>query len=235
MDDNTFECPNCGAKIYPEMTRCPHCGQDMYPEDEQQVLPGEEARTSPVWVMIGAVLIGWMIAGGIGVLANILAAGFTNPSRLGSLEAFFLLLTSPLAVFVGSYVAAVIHHRYSTLQGALVAVLALPVMALSATHWVEVNRSFLLNPWVVLTGCLTIFSGLAGGWLHYKLAHDTGWKEKWQVRGWEDMLYQDLLRKVRFNGSAADRLIEYERRQDPQASRFKLIQNAIERWERDNR
>jgi hypothetical protein len=40
---------------------------------------------------------------------------------------------------------------------------------------------------------------------------------------------------VRFNGSAADRLIEYERNQEPEASRLKLIQNAIERWERDNR
>ena len=61
------------------------------------------------------------------------------------------------------------------------------------------------------------------------------WQERLKLRSWEDFLYQDLLRKVLFNGSAADRLIEYERRQDPQATRFKLIQNAIERWERDNR
>jgi hypothetical protein len=49
------------------------------------------------------------------------------------------------------------------------------------------------------------------------------------------MLYQDLLRKVRFNGSAADRLIDFERKREPGASRLKLIQSAIERWERDNR
>ena len=57
------------------------------------------------------------------------------------------------------------------------------------------------------------------------------WQEQWKVRGWEDLLYQDLLRKVRFNRSAANRLIEYEKKQDPQASRLKLIQNAIERWD----
>jgi hypothetical protein len=74
-----------------------------------------------------------------------------------------------------------------------------------------------------------------GGWLNVRSAGNIDWQEKWRVRGWEDLLYQDLLRKVRFNGSAADRLIDYERKQDPQATRLKLIQNAIERWERDNR
>jgi hypothetical protein len=68
-----------------------------------------------------------------------------------------------------------------------------------------------------------------------QILRGTDWKEKWKVRGWEDMLYRELLRRVRFNGSIADRLIDYERHQDPQASRLKLIQNAIEHWERDNR
>lgn len=235
MDDNTFECPNCGAKIYPEMTRCPQCGQNMYPEDEEAISPIEGARSTTGWAGIGGVLIGWMIACGIALMVHIIIAAFVSPSRLGVVEKITLLLSSPIGVFVGSYVAAGILHVHSKLNGAIIAILALPIMVLFATHWEEVNLSFLLNPWVILVGLTTLFAGLAGGWVNYKFSQDTGWKEKWQVRGWEDLLYQELLRKVRFNGSAADRLIEYERQRDPQASRLKLIQNAIERWERDNR
>ena len=84
-------------------------------------------------------------------------------------------------------------------------------------------------------GILIIFAGVCGAWIYEKTSLNLEWQDQWKVRGWEDLLYQDLLRKVRFNGSAANRLIEYERKQDPQASRLKLIQSAIERWERDNR
>jgi len=85
-----------------------------------------------------------------------------------------------------------------------------------------------------LLGFSTILGGMLGGWLTEIFSPENDWKEKWRIHGWEDLLYQDLLRKVRFNGTIADRLIEYERKQDPQASRLKLIQSAIDRWERDN-
>jgi len=51
--------------------------------------------------------------------------------------------------------------------------------------------------------------------------------------GWEDLMYQDLLSRVRFSKSTAERLIEYERRLDPKADRYTLIRNAVERLERD--
>ena len=64
MDDNTYECPNCGATIYPEMTRCPQCGHSMYPEDDDRVL-AEAVPTAPAWIsFLGALLIGWIIACG---------------------------------------------------------------------------------------------------------------------------------------------------------------------------
>ena len=120
-------------------------------------------------------------------------------------------------------------------MGGLVGVFDLPVLVLLATHWVKVTLGLLFGPWGLLLGFLTILAGVLGGWLTEYFAPDSDVKEKWRVRGWEDLLYQDLLRKTRFNGSAADRLIEYEKKQDPAASRLKLIQSAIERWERDNR
>ncbi len=234
MDDNTFECPSCGAKVYPEMTRCPQCGQPMYPEDEEE--PVEADASSPGWIpILGALLIGWLIAGGIAFVIHFIVAGFASPGTMGGFGTALLLFAGPIGTIVGSYVAAGIDHRYSRWLGLLIGILALPVLVVLATHWEVINLRFILNLWVVLSGLATVLAGVLGGWLNDKLTRDTGWKERWQVRGWEDFLYQDLLRKVRFNGSAADRLIEYERRQDPQADRLKLIQNAIERWERDNR
>jgi hypothetical protein len=235
MDDNSFECPQCGAKIYPEMSRCPQCGQNLYPEDELESQASQES-TAPKWMISsGAVLVGWLLSSGFVALVNILVATLSSQSAIGLAAKVVLMLVGPVGAFAGSYVAAAIYPKYAAWLGAVIGVLDLPVLALFATRWVQVDISTLLSLWAVVVAALTLLSGLFGAWLHYKLTLDTGWKEKWQVRGWEDLLYQDLLRKVRFNGSVAERLIEYERQQDPSASRLQLIQNAIERWERDNR
>lgn len=237
MDDNTFECPNCGARVYPEMTRCPECGQNMYPEDEEDQVPTgsvEDGQTG--WLAsLGVVLTGWIISCGIALLLNFLAASFTNPAIINWPGKTVLFLAGPLAAVVGSYVATGISPRHHKWLGIVIGVLVLPILALYSTRWVTVTMRFLLDPWVIAAGLLTILAGAGGSRLNHFLSKETDWKEKWRVRGWEDMLYQDLLRKVRFNGSIADRLIEFERKQDPQASRLKLIQSAIDRWERDNR
>jgi hypothetical protein len=51
----------------------------------------------------------------------------------------------------------------------------------------------------------------------------------------EAVLFDDLLRKVGGDRSVVERLIEYEKRQSPNARRVDLLQNAITRWERENR
>ena len=48
-------------------------------------------------------------------------------------------------------------------------------------------------------------------------------------------LFDDLLRKVGGDRSAVERLIEYERKQKPNATRLTCLQNAISRWEHENR
>jgi hypothetical protein len=50
----------------------------------------------------------------------------------------------------------------------------------------------------------------------------------------EASLFDDLLRKVGGNRSVAERLIEYEKQLKPGATRLTCIQNAINRWEREN-
>jgi hypothetical protein len=236
MDDNTFECPNCGASVYPEMTRCPQCGQSMYPETDE-VAEARMAQAEPAgWgAALGALLIGWMAAAGIALIVNFIVASFVSPPMLGMAGKVILLLAGPLGALAGSVLCGGMSKRRPLLLGSLVGVLTLPVLGLLATHWVQVTVAFVFSPWALAAGVLTLLGGVGGGWLSARTSADSKWRERWKVRGWEDLLYQDLLRKTRFNGPAADRLIEYERKRDPQASRLTLIQNAIERLERDNR
>jgi hypothetical protein len=51
----------------------------------------------------------------------------------------------------------------------------------------------------------------------------------------EAVLFDDLLRKAGGDRSVAERLIEYERRRNPNATRLTCLQNAIRRWESENR
>jgi len=235
MDENTFECPNCGATVYPEMSRCPRCGWNMYPEDDEQQTASQEPA-APAWgSTLGGLITGWLITAGVALLLNFLLARFEPGETISAAGRVVLIITGPLGALAGGYVGEGVARRYPLLLGALVGLLALPILALFATHWVAVTASFLLSLTALLGGVFTILGGAGGSWLNARFTQDTGWQEKWRVRGWEDLLYQDLLRRVRFNGSAADRLIEYERQLSPDAPRYKLIQNAIERWERDNR
>jgi hypothetical protein len=51
----------------------------------------------------------------------------------------------------------------------------------------------------------------------------------------EAALFDDLLRKAGGDRSVVERLIEYERGQRPGATRLTCLQNAIHRWEQENR
>ncbi len=50
----------------------------------------------------------------------------------------------------------------------------------------------------------------------------------------EAALFDDLLKKVGGDRSVVERLIEYEKQQKPDATRLTCLQNAIQRWEREN-
>jgi hypothetical protein len=49
------------------------------------------------------------------------------------------------------------------------------------------------------------------------------------------VLFNDLLFKVGGDRATVERLIDFERRRAPQANRTIWLQNAIKRWERDNK
>lgn len=48
-------------------------------------------------------------------------------------------------------------------------------------------------------------------------------------------LYNDLLGKTGGDHAAVERLIDYERQRQPDSARRTWLQNAIQRWEKDNR
>jgi hypothetical protein len=50
----------------------------------------------------------------------------------------------------------------------------------------------------------------------------------------EAVSFDDLLRKVGGDRTVVERLIEYEREQNPNATRLTCLQNAIRRWEQEN-
>ncbi len=50
----------------------------------------------------------------------------------------------------------------------------------------------------------------------------------------EAALFDDLLKKVGGDRAVVERLIEFERGQKPNATRLVCLQNAIQRWEREN-
>ena len=51
----------------------------------------------------------------------------------------------------------------------------------------------------------------------------------------EKALFDDLLHKVGGDRSVVERLIDYERQRRPNATRLTCLQNAINRWEQENR
>ena len=51
----------------------------------------------------------------------------------------------------------------------------------------------------------------------------------------EAVLFDDLLRKVGGDRATVERLIEYERQRRPNATRLTCLQNAVGRWEQENR
>jgi hypothetical protein len=51
----------------------------------------------------------------------------------------------------------------------------------------------------------------------------------------QSALYDDLLLKAGGDPAVVERLVEFERQQSPGANRTLCLQNAIRRWEQDNR
>jgi hypothetical protein len=236
MEENEFECPRCGERVYYELGRCPNCGLNFYnPEDEpddwQERWTGSQRLPR---ISLVAIAAGWVISGMVAVLTYIVLNQIFRAGPNGQPGWTLVYGSTVLGSFVGAYLSGRISSYRPILQGLIVGGLSLGFVILLDAY----NRNLVIENvirWQPLFAWgLTAVAGLAGGWL-------ISWQE---MRGIERLffpgdreeeLYGDLLAKVGYDREIVERLVDYERQRDPGAPRAVLLKNAIERWERDNR
>jgi len=243
MEDRTLECPRCRAIFSLELTRCPRCGLNLYPEDGDPAgldLSSEEIDTQNGGCggMLGAVVLGWILGGAVAFMIHILVSQAVSGESLMPGWQVVLWMAGPLGAGIGGYAAGKVASRRGWAAvglGALVGAEMVGVIGLLETRQRLVTMQVLLEPGMLAAFGLCLGMGAVGAWLagNFSQGGAFGGVKPDKGMGWEDLMYQDLLSRVRFSKSTAERLIEYERRLDPKADRYTLIRNAVERLERD--
>jgi len=231
-----------------ELTRCPKCGLSMYPDEEgdgmdvEGVAEEAEQRSPGVGEALLAVFLGLILAGALSFVLHIFASRAGTVQSLPTGLRILLFLTGPLSGLVGGYASGVFERRErlpAAGLGALVGVGSAVLMVLFETRWRLVTPQVLVEPLMLAQYALCTLFGALGGWLNGEsgAAFLAGVKQPRQkeVKGmsWEDLMYRDLLTRVRYNRDTAERLIEYERKLTPEAERFTLMRNAIDRLDHD--
>ena len=245
MEEHTLECPRCGRVFSLELTRCPQCGLNIYPEEEEESGASVEvlarhAQAPGLGGFLGGLILGWILAGAVGFTAHLLL------SRLGTRETLalgwkiILFLGMPVGAALGGYAAsgmARLTRRASAGLGALVGLGAAALALLFETLWRLVTPQVMLEALMLAQYALCLLLGGLGAWLSSNRQPEAapGGESAASGLSWEDLMYRDLLTRVRYNRDTAERLIEYERRQTPQAERYTLLRNAIDRLEKDRR
>ena len=260
MTDSDFECPNCGASVPYDLTRCPRCNWNMYPGEDgpepgRSAAPADETRLLPasLTAWLSGTLAGWVAAGGLAFAVHLLVGRIVAPAALTNDWRVLLYAADVLAAAAGGALAAMLAtaqdvpmaqderpggglgqriRRALTVAGP-VGLLAACNAALLETHWRHVSLALLADPYFLVMLLLTLSAGMDGALLYGLLAgRPTGLAAPLMS---EAALYDDLLLRVGHDRGVAERLLELERRKTPNASRFLLIINALERLERDRR
>lgn len=228
---NEIECARCGGTFHMELTRCPHCGVNLYePEEERNRQIDALTNVRNVLRLPLAILAGWFISAFIGLLLYIPIrfAGAETPTPI-----FISLLaagTLSLGAFAGGFLCQRIHQSRSDLgtfsQVGFGVLLGVLVFLTEGNLWRVASLAGL-----VVIGAASFFGGkVADKMLRKAMINDLfAPVMKSQER------YEELLAKVGHDREVAERLLEHERGITPKATRDILIENAIKRWERDNR
>jgi hypothetical protein len=224
-DGDTFECPNCGERVYQELTRCPECGWNLYPPGEYD-RQGEAQISSSGVSYLYSILIGWLAAGGVVFLVYWGISQVVPDNHLTLIGRLILTIGSLVGALVGGYIAAATAKRSPRFVGLVVSLLTILSVILLETRWSDINLSNLLLPFPLLEAILIILAGVTGGML-FEWLEGKAEQESLSQPG-EDVLYKELLVRVRYDWDVADRLIEYERRRSPAATRVDLIRRALD-------
>ena len=238
LGPNRIECTNCGEPFDLSWTQCPHCGMDVYPlEGDEQPWEGSQDHQPPTKFGLLAHAIGLVLACGLtAIMISVLSYIFIRSLVLTQENLVAINIAISSCMLLGSLVGGYLAGRFARTRFVLHGI------------YVGVINSFILLPliareygslpslvWLLLIGALSLLAGYAGARLALSQMREALVDELFTPVLDQADLYSDLLEKVRFDHRTAERLIEFERKRTPEASRVTLIQNAIRRWERDNR
>lgn len=234
--DDEIECPHCGAKFHYELTRCPNCGVNIYFPDEEEEEEGEFSKAFSRFIdsirfPLG-ILAGWAttIVPSLGLYIPIRFA-FTAPQS-GHVVYALVVACITVSSFTGGFLAVRVARKYVIVSGVLIGLAGVGVaIVISLREW----KSALPFPSVTLGWIVILAASFGGAQVAEKMLQKVTLQSLFVVLPTEENLYQDLFVKVGYDHGIAQRLIEYERQRTPHATRSKLIRNAIQRWERDNR
>ncbi len=244
LDSNDLECPHCGTTFYYELTRCPKCGRNLYPDDDEPEPPtsswgvtpeslGSSSKTPPH--PIGGILLGSVLSSIIGIFLFFLLNNLFPTAESSTSPIHYLpLLSIPLGAFIGGYLATTFNQDHPLLSGFIVGLLSLAPALLITAYQHDLATEPIIQPETLILWTATILGAVSGSFLRHRTAPKTALQQLFKPRT-EYQLYTDLLTKVQFDRPTAESLIAYEQKRTPRATRFECIQNAIDRWERDNR
>lgn len=241
---NEIECARCGERFPIDLTRCPKCGASVYPTEGEEgdwqtkasdwTLPQSPMReVMEVLRALGWLAVGWLVA-------VILTLSLYIPLRslvFRQLDSLLLQALIFVCAALGAAGGGFLVGRLAGMQGDLLGPLAgalnlLTPLILNAHEFgTPLNRPL----GVLLGGALVILAAWLATRLGRRLARQALVANLFSPPEAQTDTYQDLLEKVGHDHATAERLIDYERRRNPDASRSDWIRAAISRWQRDNR
>ena len=191
-----------------------------------------------------AVLISAAIAAGVYIAIRFVFSPIFNPQ----IKFWIFVVAVPLGTLAGGYYVGRTHAYQPILHSLVASLLAVLVLfvlrQLPTLSLVLLTLSILAGPFGAWWAIQSPISARGtpfmprGGYPSQRRPPRRGWRNPlgpFFSRMRANRLYDELERRTRFDPGAADRLIDFERRRTPYASRETLIRNALERITRDNR
>lgn len=231
---NEIECARCGGVFYMELTRCPHCGVNIYePDDQPSAQNNALSNVADALRLPFSIFAGWLIAVLIGLLLYI-------PIRLALTESpaeISLVLLATGTLSVGAFAGGFLYQRMSQQRSKFgnVSLILFSVLIGVIVFLSEGGSTFLWKPLPILSLLIIGAASFFGCKVADKILRQIMIDDLFAPVVESQKRYEELLVKVGHDRNVAERLIEHERGVTPKATRNLLIENAIKRWERDNR
>jgi hypothetical protein len=235
-----IECARCGEQFYYELHECPNCGARVYSgfdeeEDEYKIAVDEPGGAQSRLVEMAAILSGWFIAA-LFVVALFLPLrnAFAIPPE-SLFEKVLLFGVAGVAGFIAGWMVVRTAGSRWKLHGVLAAIGSFG--AAFVLFWLLYSslQPLLRSPAAWIGAPLVLLLSLFGAGLAERMFRTAAADSLFGRALQERLLYDRLLAITRNDRATVERLVAYEKQRLPRASRFELMQRAIERWERDNR